>query len=174
MVGKELVLWAWAGAPWGTMVMCEPKGAHTLLPLQQTTKTWVASRQGEGNLGAHPSTGHVFPWQHGCIREVGQPHQHTHEESRQLEEHKARGVSIQEMQRLMGERARLVALGPQRGTMVRLSVIIRNVDDCSYVRHSLDYKLERKLLRGVCGSYLIQSWNVEMASSLQRVENNSK
>jgi hypothetical protein len=48
------------------------------------------------------------------------------------------------------------------------------VDDCSYVRHSPAYKPERKPLRGVCGSYLRQSWNVEMASSLQRVEKNSR
>jgi hypothetical protein len=40
------------------------------------------------------------------------------------------------------------------------------VDDCSYVTHSPAYKTERNPLRGVCGSYLRQSWNVEMASSL--------
>jgi hypothetical protein len=48
------------------------------------------------------------------------------------------------------------------------------VDNCTYVRHSPAYKPERKPLRGVCGSYLEQSWNVEMNSSLQRVEKNSK
>jgi hypothetical protein len=45
------------------------------------------------------------------------------------------------------------------------------VDDCNYVRHSLGHKPEREPLRGVCGSYLRQSWNVEI-SSLQRVEKN--
>jgi hypothetical protein len=49
-----------------------------------------------------------------------------------------------------------------------------NVDDCSYVRHSPGHKPEREPLRGVCGSYLRQRWNVEMASSLQRVEKNSR
>jgi len=34
-------VWVWVGAPWGTMVMCEPKGKHTLLPLRQMMKTWV-------------------------------------------------------------------------------------------------------------------------------------
>jgi hypothetical protein len=48
------------------------------------------------------------------------------------------------------------------------------VDDCSYMRHSPRHKPEREPLRGVCGSYLRQSWNVEMASSLQRVEKNSR
>jgi hypothetical protein len=48
------------------------------------------------------------------------------------------------------------------------------VDDCSYVRHSPGHKPEREPLRGVCGSYLRQSWNIEMASSLQRVEKNSR
>jgi hypothetical protein len=49
-----------------------------------------------------------------------------------------------------------------------------NVDDCSYVRHSPAHKPEREPLRGVYGSYLRQSWNIEMASSLQRVEKNSR
>jgi hypothetical protein len=49
-----------------------------------------------------------------------------------------------------------------------------HVDDCSYVRHSPSYKPERNPLRGVCCSYPRQSWNVEMASSLQRVEKNSR
>jgi hypothetical protein len=47
------------------------------------------------------------------------------------------------------------------------------VDNCNYVRHSPAYKLERKPLREVCGSYLRQSRNTEMASSLQGVEKNS-
>jgi hypothetical protein len=49
-----------------------------------------------------------------------------------------------------------------------------DVDHCSYVRLSPAYKPERKPLRRVHGSYLRQSWNVEMASSLQRVEKNSR
>jgi hypothetical protein len=48
-----------------------------------------------------------------------------------------------------------------------------DVDDCSYVRHSPGHKSEREPLRGVCGSYQRQSWNIEMASSLQRVDKNS-
>jgi hypothetical protein len=53
-------------------------------------------------------------------------------------------------------------------------IVVIIVDDCSYVRHSPGHKPEREPLRGVCGSYLRQSWNVEMASSLQRVEKNSR
>jgi len=33
---------------------------------------------------------------------------------------------------------------------------------------------ERQTLRWVCGSYLRHNWNVVMASSLQKVENNSR
>jgi hypothetical protein len=44
----------------------------------------------------------------------------------------------------------------------------KGVDDCNYVRHSPGHKLEREPLRGVCGSYMRQSWNVEMTSSLKR------
>jgi hypothetical protein len=55
-----------------------------------------------------------------------------------------------------------------------VKVLIYNVDDYSCVRHSPGHKPEREPLRGVCGSYLRQSWNVEMASSLQRVEKNSR
>jgi hypothetical protein len=51
---------------------------------------------------------------------------------------------------------------------------VLGVDDCIYVRHYPEYKLEREPPRGVCGSYLIQSWNVKMASSIQRVEKNSR
>jgi hypothetical protein len=48
-----------------------------------------------------------------------------------------------------------------------------HVNDYSHVRHSPGHKPEREPLRGVCGSYLRQRWNVEMASSLQKVEKNS-
>jgi hypothetical protein len=53
-------------------------------------------------------------------------------------------------------------------------LVVTYVDDYSCVRHSLGHKPERESLRGVYGSYLKQSWNVKMASSLQRVKNNSK
>jgi hypothetical protein len=48
------------------------------------------------------------------------------------------------------------------------------MDHCNYVRYSLAYKPERKPLKRGCGSYLRQSWNIEMASSIQRVEKNSR
>jgi hypothetical protein len=48
------------------------------------------------------------------------------------------------------------------------------VYDFNYVIHSPEPKPEREPLRGVCGSYLRQIWNVEMASSLDRVEKNSR
>jgi hypothetical protein len=57
---------------------------------------------------------------------------------------------------------------------VNIKYFVYCIDDCSYVRHSPAYKPERNPLRGVYGSYLRQSGNVEMASSLQRVEKNSR
>jgi hypothetical protein len=51
-------------------------------------------------------------------------------------------------------------------------LIDKSVDDCSYARPSLGHKHEREPLRGVCGSYLRHSWNIEMASFLPRVEKN--
>jgi hypothetical protein len=41
---------------------------------------------------------------------------------------------------------------------------VLGVDDYSYVGHSPRHKPEREPLRGVCGSYLRRSWNVEMSS----------
>jgi hypothetical protein len=38
------------------------------------------------------------------------------------------------------------------------------------VIHSPGHKPERKPLRRVCDSYLRQSWNIEIASSEQRVD----
>jgi hypothetical protein len=46
---------------------------------------------------------------------------------------------------------------------------LSTVDDCNYIRHSPRHKLEREPLRGVCGFYLRQSWNVEMASSYREL-----
>jgi hypothetical protein len=42
------------------------------------------------------------------------------------------------------------------------------------VRHPLGHRPKRDPLRWVCSSYLRQKWNVVLASSLQRVEKNSR
>jgi len=117
--------WVWAGAPWGTMVMCNPKGAHTFLLLQRTTETWVAFGQGRGNLGARPSSGPVCPWQHGRTREVEQPHRHTHDKSQGSAQGRAQDEGcalIQERCQLMCMWAWMGALGPQRGMTIQVSV----------------------------------------------------
>jgi hypothetical protein len=59
-------------------------------------------------------------------------------------------------------------------TMYKEEIDIIMVDDYSCVRHPPGHRPEREPLRWVCGSYLRQSWNVVIASSLQRVEKNSK
>jgi hypothetical protein len=48
------------------------------------------------------------------------------------------------------------------------------VDDYNCVRHSPRHRPEREPMNWVCGSYLRQNWNAMMASSLQRVEKNSR
>jgi len=98
--------WVWEGAPWGMVVVCMPKGAHNLLPLRRTIETRIVFGKGRGNLGACPSSGPVFPWQHVHAREVEQLHKHTHEVSRRLKQRKSTrqgactqgwGMLVQEM-----------------------------------------------------------------------------
>ena len=48
------------------------------------------------------------------------------------------------------------------------------VDYYSTMRHPPWHRPKREPLRWVCGSYLRQSWNVEIPSSLQRVKKNSR
>jgi hypothetical protein len=60
------------------------------------------------------------------------------------------------------------------GLMENASLAERSVDDYNCVRHPPGHRPEREPLRWVCGSYLRQNWNVVMASSLQRVEKNSR